>query len=213
MLPRPPWVCCWKEEFLPAAHPGEVVGSPSLVAVTERFDEHLPVMEKHNPGRDVPRDPFQPWVSMGAPTCCCWRDKLRAGSEKRCCFPAGTGKRSVVSAILFQPVFQSQTRARSVQTSVHKHAGGPCAHCWTSVACHISIPFWSLDWLWGLFPWRSHSGLAHHCTRVLVKVLDGKMNAWSAANTPSWWLKASDLPPAPPVPHLPHTLHQRELSG
>lgn len=33
-----------------SVHPGEVVGSPSPVAVTERFDEHLSGMEKHNPG-------------------------------------------------------------------------------------------------------------------------------------------------------------------
>lgn len=49
-----------------------------------------------------------------------------------------SGKRSAVRALLFQPAFQSQARARSVQTSVHKRAGGPCAHCWTSVTCQVS---------------------------------------------------------------------------
>lgn len=49
VVPRPPWLCHW-EEFLPAVHPGKVVGTPLLGAVMERFDEHLSRIEKHSPG-------------------------------------------------------------------------------------------------------------------------------------------------------------------
>lgn len=90
---------------------------------------------------------------------CAGRDKLRAGREKLSWFPAGRGKRSAVSALLSQTVFQSQLRACKVPTSVHEHAGAPLHSLLDLSDIHISSrQFPALQTLqagsWPHFPWR-----------------------------------------------------------
>lgn len=124
----------------------------------------------------------------------CTRDKPSAGREKPCWFPAGTEKRSAVSALLSQPAFQSQARARNM----HNCAGDPLRSLLdlSDLPCFqqpISSPFWSLGWLLAMLPmekplWSCSSlqtGLVKALSQCWVRALDEKANSWLAASTPS----------------------------
>lgn len=134
------------------------------------------------------------------------RDKQRAGRKELSWFPAGRGKRTVVSALLSQTVFQSLLRACKVPTSVHKHAGAPLHSLLDPSDIHISSrqfpAFQSLQTGHIFHGERSHSGPAHHWGHevTLPAVLGPGAGGEGKHLVSSWWLKVSHLLPVPPGP-------------
>lgn len=86
VVPRPPQVCLWKEEFLPAIHPGAVVGSPSLVAASQRWGSIFQEWRSTILHEELPYSPTFPRVLQPAAAP---RDAPRTGREQPSWLPAG----------------------------------------------------------------------------------------------------------------------------
>lgn len=154
MVPRPPWDCCWEEELLPASTPGRwwALHRPWLLRrdLMSIFQGWRSTILDEEMFLEIPSSPGFPWVHQPATA----RGRNRVQKERSCVgFQLGR-EREVLSS---PPAFQSQARARSLQTSVHERAGGPlCSLLDISDLPRfqqpISSPFRSLRWLLAMFP-------------------------------------------------------------